>query len=294
MIERFGDRVRPLFKTNGGQASAFNAGFAVSRGKYVLFLDADDSLRADAARRFTAVFESEPAPKVQARMRLVDENGEPLGVEDPPGPLVSGDWKEATLRLGPSSYPSVPTSASAWARWYLEKVLPMPEPGFRVAADAYLKDLAPLFGKVLSVQEPVVNYRIHGENTSHWGWRSNPHGRLTRDAGHFDLSCDCIAQFARQLGHDCDAERLRRGGWKHLVRKHIIARQERQSGIPLLWTLHAVWSWRVRLLKRPAISCLVLLCYTLPLKLAQSLTLRLFSDRRVGYKSVSLGNRTSP
>ena len=62
VIERFGDRVRPLFKTNGGQASAFNAGFAVSRGKYVLFLDADDSLRADAARRFTAVFESEPAP----------------------------------------------------------------------------------------------------------------------------------------------------------------------------------------------------------------------------------------
>lgn len=285
VIARFGGRVQTVFKANGGQASAFNAGFAASRGQYVLFLDADDSLRADAASRFAAAFEAEPASKVQARMQLIDESGAPLGIEEPAGHLAAGDWKETVLRLGPSSYPNTPTSASAWARWYLEQVLPMPEPGFRVAADAYLKDLAPLFGRVLSVQEPVVNYRLHGANTSWWGWQSDPHGRLVRDAGHFDLCCEHIARFARQLGHACDAERLRRGGWKHLVRTHIIARWERRPGIPLRWTLGAVWTPRVRLLKRPAISALVLLIYLLPVKPAQALVLRLYRERRIGYEA---------
>ncbi len=283
VIERFGSRVQAVFKANGGQASAFNAGFAASRGDYVLFLDADDSLRPDAARLFVAAFATERVPKVQARIRLVDESGAPLGLEHPAGPLVSGDWKQTVLTLGPSSYPSTPTSASPSARWFLEKVLPMPEPGYRVAADGYLKDLAPLFGKVLGIQEPVVNYRLHGGNTSWWGWESDPHGRLKRDAGHFDLNCEHIARLARQLGHDCPAERLQRGGWKHLVRKHTIARRERQPGIPLRWTLQAVWSPRVRLWKRPAVSALVVLLYLLPVKLAQMLVLRLYRDRQIGY-----------
>ena len=44
IIAAYGDRVRPLLKDNGGQASAFNAGFGLSRGEVILFLDADDAL----------------------------------------------------------------------------------------------------------------------------------------------------------------------------------------------------------------------------------------------------------
>ena len=42
IIRDYGDRVRPVFKSNGGQASAFNAGFAASRGEVICLLDADD------------------------------------------------------------------------------------------------------------------------------------------------------------------------------------------------------------------------------------------------------------
>jgi Glycosyl transferase family 2 len=42
VIASYGDKLIPIFKENGGQASAFNAGFAESRGEVVLFLDADD------------------------------------------------------------------------------------------------------------------------------------------------------------------------------------------------------------------------------------------------------------
>ena len=41
-------RILPVFKSNGGQGSAINAGFAASRGEIVMFLDADDEFLTDA------------------------------------------------------------------------------------------------------------------------------------------------------------------------------------------------------------------------------------------------------
>src|SRR5438128_12254393 len=44
VIATFGDRIVPVLKENGGQASACNAGFAHSKGDIVVFRDADDVL----------------------------------------------------------------------------------------------------------------------------------------------------------------------------------------------------------------------------------------------------------
>src|SRR5436190_22493314 len=54
LIEQFGKQVVGVYKSNGGQASAFNAGFARSRGDVILFLDADDELTATAGERSVA------------------------------------------------------------------------------------------------------------------------------------------------------------------------------------------------------------------------------------------------
>ena len=37
IIVSYGDRIIPILKENGGQASAFNAGFSVSQGRHLLF-----------------------------------------------------------------------------------------------------------------------------------------------------------------------------------------------------------------------------------------------------------------
>src|SRR6266404_9073901 len=42
IIQKFAPRVKHVSKKNGGQASAFNAGFAESRGEIVAILDGDD------------------------------------------------------------------------------------------------------------------------------------------------------------------------------------------------------------------------------------------------------------
>src|ERR1700719_4504741 len=42
IIQKFAPRVKHLRKKNGGQASAFNTGFAESRGEIVALLDGDD------------------------------------------------------------------------------------------------------------------------------------------------------------------------------------------------------------------------------------------------------------
>ena len=41
-VARYGDKVKYMYKLNGGQASAFNFGIARANGEYVALLDADD------------------------------------------------------------------------------------------------------------------------------------------------------------------------------------------------------------------------------------------------------------
>ena len=48
LIDGYGDRVRRLYKENGGNASAVNAALPETTGDVVMFLDADDLLHPDA------------------------------------------------------------------------------------------------------------------------------------------------------------------------------------------------------------------------------------------------------
>src|ERR1700733_6356835 len=42
VIARYAGKIKPVLKLNGGQASAFNAGYAASRGDIICLLDSDD------------------------------------------------------------------------------------------------------------------------------------------------------------------------------------------------------------------------------------------------------------
>lgn len=166
MIGRYRDRVVTVLKENGGQASAFNAGFQHASGSAVIFLDADDVLDRGTAARVAAAFASRPElAKVHYRLELIDGSGRPTGALVPPAglPLPAGDLREL-IRLHPDDVPYPPASGNAFAVWALKRVLPMPEEDYRVLADVYLLNLIPLLGPVEVLDGTGGCYRVHDAN----------------------------------------------------------------------------------------------------------------------------------
>lgn len=166
IIDSYGDRVVPVIKPNGGQASAFNAGLAVCEGDVVMFLDADDVLKPTVAERVAGALREHPdAAKVQWRMELAAADGRPTGTTVPPAhlPLPSGDMRRAEATF-PFDIPWMATSGNAFPARILRQLLPMPESEYRVNADWYLQHLAALFGPVVSIDEIGALRRVHGAN----------------------------------------------------------------------------------------------------------------------------------
>lgn len=166
VIGSFSDRIIPVLKENGGQASAFNAGFAASRGDMVIFLDSDDELLPDTAGRVAAAIRANPElAKVMYRMEIIDAAGTPTGRVKPAPhlPLRSGDIRRHT-RTFPYDQSWMATSGNAFAAGVLRQILPIPEDTYSFCADWYVSHLSALFGPVLFLEEIGARYRLHGSN----------------------------------------------------------------------------------------------------------------------------------
>jgi hypothetical protein len=167
ILGAYGDKIELVLKPNGGQASALNAGFARSSADGVIFLDADDVLAPDAAARVAAVFATEPrVVKVQYRMQVIDEHGEPSGALKPFAhlPLPQGDVRREATTF-PFDLVWLATSGNAFRAEALRRIMPIPEEDFRGCADRYLVHLVPLLGDVVSLQHVCAGYRVHGGNS---------------------------------------------------------------------------------------------------------------------------------
>jgi glycosyltransferase involved in cell wall biosynthesis len=92
-----GRGVRVVRQANQGLAAARNTGLAVSTGNMLIFLDADDRLRPDAARAGMAALQRRPdAMLALGRCLLIDEFGTPLATEQPR--VTSGFYEELLRR----------------------------------------------------------------------------------------------------------------------------------------------------------------------------------------------------
>ena len=164
VLKPFGDRIRTVFKENGGQGSAFNAGFKASKGGIVIYLDADDYLYPSAVEKIVRRWESNVA-KIHYRLLTIDADGAEHGWHPREGvPLPEGEVWRDYIRTG--SYVTPATTGNAFARAALEEVLPMPEDGYVYSADAYLLARIPFHGVILAVDEALGVYRQHRQNYS--------------------------------------------------------------------------------------------------------------------------------
>jgi glycosyltransferase involved in cell wall biosynthesis len=163
IINGYGPRLTPIFKRNGGQASAINAGAAACRGDLVVFLDADDVLVADAAAMAAKVFTSNPpASKLQFKLALIDEAGRPVNRTWPEldYPFALLDLRPALWRY--SNYDWPPTSGNAFPMTTLRQILPIPVRVYRICADEYLNQAAAFIGPISAVNRIFAYHRIHG------------------------------------------------------------------------------------------------------------------------------------
>ena len=128
IIRSYGEKIIPVLKNNGGQASAFNAGYYKSTGDVIFFLDSDDTLVPNAVNNALQFFLSNPEiTKVQWPLWIVDKNGKRTGETRPSQVPPQGNFRDVVLEGGPTSCTSSPTSGNAWARHFLEKIFPVPE-----------------------------------------------------------------------------------------------------------------------------------------------------------------------
>ncbi|HEX2476599.1 MAG TPA: glycosyltransferase family 2 protein [Lacipirellulaceae bacterium] len=163
VITRVANGATTIFKKNGGQASAFNAGFEQAAGGWVIFLDADDVLLKNCAQRLSAAIEP-GATKITWSMPIIGPNGERCVGTAPIHTPASGDLRQRLIDKGPIAFEHAPCSGNAWSRSFLETVFPMPEKPFRQGADGYLVHLSPLYGRTVLSKESLSAYRRHGEN----------------------------------------------------------------------------------------------------------------------------------
>ena len=168
LLSGLGDDVTVVLKENGGQASALNAGIGRCSGQIVMFLDADDVLRPEAAARVAAAFAADDAvAKVQFRMDVIDADGRATGAIKPAPHLQmpQGDLRREELAF-PFDIPWMAMSGNAFRRTALERIMPIPAEEYpRSGADWYLVHLTALLGSVISLEEVSASSRVHGGNS---------------------------------------------------------------------------------------------------------------------------------
>lgn len=264
VIRRFGNRIRPLFKDQGGQCSCLNAAFKLTRGDAVMLLDADDILLPTAAS-LHARHLADGAVKSCGYMDVVDAAGRSIGRRVPRQLPRSGHYGRDTLRRGLDCVHTSFSSGHAWSRNFLESVLPLPEDD-TIGPDGYLTAIDRLFGRLEFIHAPVAQYRRHGRNKGPSRFRfdtSYMKDRLERKRHRIRFA----EEWMSRLGFEPDTRRLRElGDWRLLLMQHclwLMGEHEQRPAIRTL-ALAPLRRGRGRPWSRMRISASLLLVQLLP------------------------------
>lgn len=218
IISEYGNKIIPIFKRNGGQASALNAGYKVSHGEVIMFLDADDMLLSGAIENATKLFEASDVVKVHWPLQRVNQSGENTGGVVPQNQLAEGSLLDSLVMFGPAYFSETafgpPTSGNAWSRYFLDNVFPLSEKEYRTGGvDYHLFVLAPVFGEIRKLEQPQGNYRIHGGNDT----LKPINEYLETFLEWFEHTCVTLRHFLKQKNIDVDLKTWSRNSWYHKI-----------------------------------------------------------------------------
>ncbi len=198
LIAKYGNRIIPILKDNGGQASSLNAGFKACQGEIILFLDSDDLFHPSKVEVLVNLYRrvitnSKNEDIIFSNFfEVIDAYGTQIEEIDIVDDLLSspGEWRFLKKIKGETDffsqeisevcnseqvyefaskyrfipYLGAPTSALSITHSLAQKVFPIPEDGVKVSADVFFVMGASVLGSVYSTNKCLTQYRIHGNN----------------------------------------------------------------------------------------------------------------------------------
>ena len=198
---------------NTGQMGAMKAGLARTKGKFVVFVDADDVLLPDfLTQHIRAHLNAACSAGTSSSDTIqIDENGAmvegtyPIFPKHRPrrnrqGALLQeasfGEVTKAGIIPPPLANPAVrfigrrvdgwhgvATSGFMFRRDLVELIMPADTEPLRVCADGYLVKFAHYIAGTLAIEAALGCYRVHGANL----WATNPHLGGGHELGNFSL-----------------------------------------------------------------------------------------------------------
>lgn len=273
VIDSFDSCIKPIFKENGGQASAFNVGFEASTGDIILFLDADDTLLPHAVERIVSVWQPSIA-KIHFLLDAIDGSGSPLGHTYPSRGEYLGRGDVVATLLERGVYGVAPTSGNALSRKALANIVPIPDDKYRISADGYIATSIVFYGQVLAIEESLGQYRVHGSNN----WGTSMSGKRFRSFIEHDLrKQDLIVEKASEAGYSVPSDLLFRTNthlWARLASLRLDPKHhpiESDSAFSLMYHgIRSVWLYsNLNQKKRVIMSLWFLTVGVMPLPIAK-------------------------
>jgi len=188
VIQSYEGRLTAIFQQNSGQPAAFNQGLAQAQGEVICFLDADDYFHPEKVAKVVSAFQEHRSwVQVSHGWLTIDQEGRTLG-RNSSRRFSRGEVRDLLLTWG--RYAVGITSGLSYRRSVLTQVMPLPaQPK---AADTYLTATVPFYGEVGAIDEPLMYYRMHGNN------RRAHSDNLPYIIQQREDTCSCINRAARQ------------------------------------------------------------------------------------------------
>src|SRR5580704_12238730 len=197
IVEKFAPRVKHVRKTNGGQASAFNAGYSVAAGQVVAFLDGDDWwAKGKLAAVLDALESDRDIAAVGHGYFEFDEATQRAVAQGPVRREVLELTDVASARAALETWRFLLMGSLTVRRRVLERIMPIPEE-MVFMADSPIQAAA-MTMRALVLEEPLFYYRKHSQNLYSLGGEDTE--KLRRKYAMTDLVYGLVYKELLELG----------------------------------------------------------------------------------------------
>ncbi len=155
-------RLQAIYQNNSGQAAAFNSAYKECVGEYVAFLDSDDYWFERKLEFSIPAFEPGNVSLVQHNLEIVGPDSQPIGGIHPNIEAGRKSIRETYFKENHTGFFSA-TSGMICRKADLDEIFPIDE-AWKICADVAFSRPLPIFGEVVTLEDILGAYRVHGDN----------------------------------------------------------------------------------------------------------------------------------